>query len=249
MNCPDVTLDGAALPSEWALVAQAKSGSSSAFGELYERHRLNLFRCAFRMLRNREDAEDAVQRSFQRAFTNLAQFREDSTFSTWMTRIAINEALMLLRQRRPLRSLAQCQNDDIVEARELDIADEGPTPEQTLAEVELRSLVLQAISRLRGSLKSVVLLRELEGLTNAETARRLGLTVPAVKARTCHARRHLRRHLKQDFHFHFLRALRISKSSAFARGLGRCGDFGGYDSKNHAHDENNMHPRIAAPLI
>ena len=238
MHCPDVTLDGAGIPAEWALVAQAKSGSSSAFGELYERHRLNLFTCAFRMLRNREDAEDAVQRSFQRAFTNLAQFREDSTFSTWMTRIAINEALMLLRQRRPLSSLSQCQNDDTVEARELDIADKGPTPEQTLAEVELRSLVVQAISRLRDSLKSVVLLRELQGLTNAETARRLGLTVPAVKARTYHARRHLRRHLKQDLHFHpCLRTLRVSKSSAFVRGLGRCGDFGGYDSKNHTREQ------------
>ena len=70
---------------EQALVAQAKSGSSSAFGELYERHRRNLFRSAFRILRNREDAEDAVQRSFQRAFTALVRFREDSSFSTWMT--------------------------------------------------------------------------------------------------------------------------------------------------------------------
>src|SRR5215469_12994725 len=85
---------------ERALVAQAKAGSSRAFGELYERHRHKLYRASLRILRNRQDAEDAVQRSFQRAFTNLSRFREDSAFSTWMTRIAINEALMLLRQRR-----------------------------------------------------------------------------------------------------------------------------------------------------
>jgi RNA polymerase sigma-70 factor (ECF subfamily) len=183
--------------SETVLVAQAKSGHSSAFGELYERHRMKLYRCALRIVRNPQDAEDLVQRSFQRAFTNLDRFREDSSFSTWMTRITINEALMLLRQRRMRipSSLSQPQSDTC----ELDIPDERPTPEQAFAEEELRSLVHEAISRLRSSLRSVVLLRELQGLTSAETARRLGLTVSAVKARTFHARRHLLRHLKQKY--------------------------------------------------
>ncbi len=205
MNCRNAELDGAGVLSgasvsadERALVALAKSGSSSAFGELYERHRLQLFRSALRILRNREDAEDAVQRSFQRAFTSLVQFRENSSFSTWVTRIAINEALMLLRQRR-IPALSQMQNDDVNDTSALDIADERPTPEQALAEYEFRSLVHQAISRLRENLRSVVLLRELQGLTSAETARCLGLTVSAVKARTFHARRHLQRHLKQNW--------------------------------------------------
>jgi hypothetical protein len=83
-----------------SLVAEAKSGSSLAFGHLYERHRTRTYRAAFRVLRNQEDAEDAVQRCFQRVLTNLSRFREESAFSTWVTRIAINEALMLLRQRR-----------------------------------------------------------------------------------------------------------------------------------------------------
>src|SRR5215467_14859749 len=85
---------------ERLLVAQARSGHSGAFGALYERHKLKVYRTALRILRNQEDAEDAAQRSFQRAFTNLSRFRGDSTFSTWLTRIAINEALMILRQRR-----------------------------------------------------------------------------------------------------------------------------------------------------
>lgn len=181
--------------SELVLVAQAKSGHSAAFGELYERHQMKLYRSAFRILRNRQDAEDVVQRSFQRAFTNLYQFRGDSSFSTWVTRITINEALMHLRQRRMSCLLSQTQSDTC----ELDVPDERPTPEQALAEEELRSLVHQAISRLRSSLRSVVLLREFQGLTSAETARRLGLTVAAVKARTFHARRHLLRHLKQKY--------------------------------------------------
>lgn len=188
-----------ASTDEQLLVAQAKSGHSGAFGELCERYRLKLYRSAFRILRNQQDAEDAVQRSFQRAFTHLTGFREDSTFSTWMTRIAINEALMLLRQRRILSSVFQAQNDDVNETWQLDAADERPTPEQALAQNELRDLVTCAISRLRGRLRSVVLLRELHGLSSAETARRLGLTVSAVKARTFHARRHLRRHLTQKY--------------------------------------------------
>jgi len=184
---------------EQLLVAQAKSGRSGAFGELYERYRLKLYRSAFGILRNRQDAEDAVQRAFQRAFTNLSRFRENSTFSTWATRIAINEALMLLRQRRIPPSVFQAQNDSVNETWELDAADERPTPEQALAQNELRDLVTCAIFRLRESLRSVVLLRELQGLSSAETARRLGLTVSAVKARTFHARRHLRRHLTQKY--------------------------------------------------
>jgi len=83
------------------LVAKAKSGHEDAFGELYKRHKLKAHCTALRILRNQQDAEDAVQRAFQRALVNLERFREDSTFSTWLTRIAINEALMLLRQRRP----------------------------------------------------------------------------------------------------------------------------------------------------
>jgi len=180
------------------LVTQSKSGSSTAFGELYKRHRLRIYRTAFRILRNRQDAEDAVQRSFQRAFTNLCRFREDSTFSTWVTRIAINDALMLLRQRRA-NTPFQENNDDAERSPVLDLTDKAPTPEQALAENELRAAVIHAISYLRESLRTVVLLSELQGLTSVETARRLGLTVSAVKARRFRARRCLRRHFEGEY--------------------------------------------------
>lgn len=179
------------------LVAKAKSGHADAFGALYERHSAKIHRIAFRILRNRHDAEDAVQRSFQRAFTSLARFREDSSFSTWVTRIAINEALMLLRQRRSHKEFSD-QNNEAADAQfSLTVPDHGPTPEQALARAELRKVVIHAISKLRHSLRTVVLLRELHGLTSVETARLLNLTVGAVKARTFHARRQLRRHLGQ----------------------------------------------------
>jgi len=182
------TVQGGA-DEDYLLVAEARSGNGDAFGTLFERHRSKAYRIAFRILRNDHDAEDAVQRSFQRAFVNLSRFRLESSFSTWMTRIAINEALMMLRQRRPAHS-----GNDTDAAHGL--FDERPTPEQALAQTELRSSVSDAISKLRQSLRVVIDLREIQGLTSAETARRLGLTVSAVKARVFHAKRQLRRHFE-----------------------------------------------------
>jgi RNA polymerase sigma factor, sigma-70 family len=184
---------------ERLLVSQAKSGCPHSFGELYQRHRPRTYRTVLRILGNHQDAEDAVQRTFQRAFTHPDRFREDSTFPTWVTRIAINEALMLLRQRRPLTSISHCANHDVETPSAFDPPDEHPTPEQVVTKAELHTALLQAISGLRENLRSVVLLKELQGLTSAETARRLGLTVSAVKACLFHARRFLRRHLERRY--------------------------------------------------
>jgi len=186
----------AAASEERRLVAEARSGCSNAFGELYERYRPRIYRTALRILRNPQDAEDAAQRSFQRAYTNIARFRGDSNFSTWLTRVAINEALMLLRQRRTRPRLLDGDSDGEYNSSVLNLVDKGPTPEEALAAKELRAAVTQAISHLRKSLQTVVLLRELQGLTSTETAQRLGLSTAAVKARVFHARRHLRRHLE-----------------------------------------------------
>jgi RNA polymerase sigma-70 factor, ECF subfamily len=186
------------LTDECRLVARAKSGDEDAFGELYERHKLKAYRTAVRILRNRQDAEDAVQRAFQRALVNLERYREDSTFSTWLTRIAINEALMLLRQRRTRQPVHE---NSVAAAADgaVEIVDRGPTPEEIVSENERRAALHQAIGRLRKKLRVVVLFVELQGLTSAETARRLGLTVSAVKARIFHARRFLRKHLGRSF--------------------------------------------------
>jgi RNA polymerase sigma-70 factor, ECF subfamily len=179
------------------LVAQAKSGCSSAFGQLYARYRLKIYRTTFCILRHQQDAEDAAQRSFQRAFTNLNKFRGDSTFATWVTRIAINEALMLLRQTRGRTPLAQIRNANSEKPLVPDVADAAPSPEQTAVANEIRAAVTEAISNLRKNQQAVLRLRELQGLTNEETARHLGLTVAAVKSRIFHAKRHLRRNLEQ----------------------------------------------------
>ena len=187
------------IGDEHSLVAKAKSGHEDAFGELCKGQQRKAHCTALRILRNEQDAEDAVQRAFHRALVNLQRFREDSTFSTWLTRIVINEALMLLRQRSAREPLHENNADPAQGDGGVEVADDGPTPEQILCESERREALLQAIGRLRRNLRIVVLHRELQGLTNAETARRLGLTVSSVKARAFHARRLLRKHLARNF--------------------------------------------------
>lgn len=181
------------------LVERARLGHGEAFAELYKRHQARAYRTALRILRNQHDAEDAVQKAFHCALMNFRRFRADSTFSTWLTRIAINEALMLLRQRRTREFCSESgihsgQFDGVT-----DIADAGPSPEELFSENERRATLLRAITKLRKNLRVVVLHRELKGLTNAETAKVLGLTVSAVKARCFHARRFLRKHLERKF--------------------------------------------------
>jgi RNA polymerase sigma-70 factor, ECF subfamily len=185
------------LRDERWLVARAKSGHEDAFAELYERHRRKAYRAALRMLRNEQDAEDVVQRAFQRVLVNLGRFRGDSAFSTWLTRIAINESLMLLRHRGTPPPSYENSLDGTQDAAEVEIADGGPTPEEILCASERRAALHHAIGRLRKKLRVVVLHRELQGLSSAETARRLGVSVSAVKGRTFHARRLLKKYLRQ----------------------------------------------------
>ncbi len=174
---------------EHLLVARAKSGQADAFGELYKRHQQQAYGTALRILRNEHDAEDAVQRAFQRALVNLRRFRGDSTFSTWLMRIVINDALMQLRQRRSREPLQTESIDAPRSEGGVEAVDAGPTPEEILCAGERRTTLLQAVGTLRNSLKVVILQGELQGLTSVETAQRLGLSVAAVKTRTFHARR------------------------------------------------------------
>jgi RNA polymerase sigma-70 factor, ECF subfamily len=207
------------LQDESWLVARAKSGHDDAFGELYQRHQLKSYRTALRILRHQQDAEDVVQRAFQRAFVSLEAFREDSTFSTWLTRVVINEALMLLRQRRTREPLHEGSVDAAKDDGGVEIVDGGPSPEEIVCENERHATLRQAIAKLRKSLRVVVLHRDVEGLSSAETAERLGLTVSAVKARTFHARRFLKKHLERKLNrASLLNKLQSKKTGEISQG-------------------------------
>ena len=178
--------------AEKQLVAAAKSGDESAFEILVKRQERRIFRVALRYTRVREDAEDIVQQTFQKAFVHLQKFEGKSALSTWLTRIAINQALMLLRSRRGQHEVPIDDSSSHEEATvTLELADASPDPEATYLQKEEARIVSAAIRHLRPGMRRAVELRDLKELSVEETARQMGLSVGAVKARVFHARRKL----------------------------------------------------------
>jgi RNA polymerase sigma-70 factor (ECF subfamily) len=180
---------------EPVLVAAAKSGDAAAFEELVNRYERKIFRLTMNITRNREDAEDAMQDAFMKAYSHLNNFQEDSRFYTWLVRIAANEALMRLRKRRP----NQVSLDEPVEGEDdlmpREIQDWGPSPEQRLAQSEMHEILDQVIDQLDPDFRTVFVLRDIEELSTEETAAALGISVPAVKSRLLRARLKLRQKL------------------------------------------------------
>jgi RNA polymerase sigma-70 factor (ECF subfamily) len=179
------------------LVAAAESGRNQAFEVLVGRYHGRILRVVLRFTRNRADAEDVVQQSFQKAFVQLRQFHGDSSFSTWMTRIAINEALMWLRRKRARPEVAIEGVSPVDEsALPLDFPDHSPSPEESCLLRERERILFAAMNDLTPGMRTAIQLRELDELSTEETARRMGLSTGAVKARVFHGRRRLRERLK-----------------------------------------------------
>lgn len=184
-----------AREDEHLLVASAKSGDAAAFEELVNRYERKIFRLTMNITRNREDAEDAMQDAFMKAYSHLSTFQEDSRFYTWLVRIAANEALMRLRKRRPNQvSLDEpVKGGDDLMPRE--IRDWGPSPEQRFAQSEMHEILDQLIDQLDPDFRTVFVLRDIEELSTEETAATIGISVPAVKSRLLRARLKLRQNL------------------------------------------------------
>src|SRR5882762_121331 len=185
---------------ELVLVRAAKGGDDKAFGELVKRYDRNVFRIAQHITQNREDAEDVVQDAFLKAYGNLHQFQGQSKFYTWLVRIAVNEALMKLRRRRPERTVSldeDVKTEDDSLPRE--VADWSPNPEQLYNQSELREILSKTIQGLPTTFRTVFVLRDVEGLSTEETAAALDLSVPAVKSRLLRARLQLRERLGRYF--------------------------------------------------
>src|SRR6266487_5367359 len=188
------------VSEELALVQAAKRGDDSAFEELVRRYDRNVFRIAQHITQNREDAEDVVQEAFLKAYSNLEKFQEQSKFYTWLVRIAVNEALMKLRKRRPERFVSldeDVKTEDDSLPRE--VADWSPNPEQLYNQEELRDILSRTIQGLPPTFRTVFVLRDVEGLSTEETADALDLSIPAVKSRLLRARLQLRERLSRYF--------------------------------------------------
>jgi RNA polymerase sigma-70 factor (ECF subfamily) len=182
---------------EATLLASARAGDSAAFERLVTPHWDALLRVTQRILRNREDAEDAVQTAFLAAFRNLNGFRGRSRFSSWLSRIAMNAALMYLRVSRRKRETSLDELTETTEARtSFDLVETRLNPEQEYLSKEGRVLLEKGLKKLRPLYVEVLHLRNLQELSTKETAGILELPVGTVKARLHRARTKLARHVR-----------------------------------------------------
>ena len=178
--------------NDGSLTLAAQNEHSTAFATLSERYRAQLFRAAHRVTRSYEDAEDAVQDTLLRAFVHLGGFEGRSNFGTWLTSIAVNSALMILRKRKNAHETAiDSSNDFGLDGAAYKIAEHAPNPETRYAQTEEQRILKAAIQRLRPNLRVVVQIH-LQGRSMRETAEALGISLPAAKARLFHAKKSLR---------------------------------------------------------
>ncbi|HZC34688.1 MAG TPA: sigma-70 family RNA polymerase sigma factor [Chthoniobacterales bacterium] len=176
------------------LICQAMNDDPKAQAQLFTAHRAQLYRKAYSILRNREDAEDALQDCWLRALTKLNSFGGRSSFSTWLTRIVINCALMILRKKRILRERSLGTLDDSLEVSlAWQVPSGSPNPEESLAEYEEKKILDQAICGLRPRIRQAVELGQLHELSTRETGLALGISMAAAKGRLFHARAALRK--------------------------------------------------------
>jgi RNA polymerase sigma-70 factor, ECF subfamily len=179
--------------SDEALVAAAKRGDAQAFETLVLRHERTVLAVAQRITNNREDAEDVAQESLHKAFLHLGGFQEKSRFSTWLTRIVMNQAFMLLRRRRGAIEVLPASPEDGVTSSSEAFVDQSPDPEESCWRRERTQLLTAAINRLGPKVRRTILLRDIEERSVEETAQILGTSIGAVKARVFQGRRKLRR--------------------------------------------------------
>lgn len=207
--------DGKAKTEEFSLEA-LRGGDKAEFARLVEAYSDMIYRLALKMLKDPQDAEDILQETFIKAYRYLPNFEGRSNPSTWLYRIATNEALMFLRRQKqvPLSIDDPLETAD-QDAEPLQIMDWCCMPEQEIMSTEARAYLDEAIQELSPGLRVVFLLRDIEGLSTRETAEVLDLSETAVKTRLSRARLRLRELLTAYF------SERMAESTKEAAGLSK----------------------------
>jgi len=182
----------ASTANDTDLVSAAQSGDHLAFAELWRRYSKKMFNMIMRITRNHEDAEDALQDSFMRAYTHLGDFHGKSKFSSWMTSIAINSALMSLRKRRSKPTVSIDADDAEVPQGYMEPASPEPNAEQECIRGEQLRNVSQAIGRLRYPLRGVLEIHLVQAGKVEELADTAGISVSAAKSRLMRAKNEIR---------------------------------------------------------
>lgn len=184
---------------EQKLIEGFRRGDYDCFEKIVGEHERKIYNLALRMLGNPDDAADILQETFIKVYDHLDRFRGDARLSTWIYRIAMNEALMKLRREKGKMVSLDTFRVSEGEARALDIEDWAQRPLDKLLTKELGEEMEQAVSRLPEDYRAVFLLRDVEGLSNAEIAKVLDISIPAVKSRLHRARLFLRGELSKYF--------------------------------------------------
>jgi RNA polymerase sigma-70 factor (ECF subfamily) len=190
------------------LVRRIVDGDAALFEILMRRHNQRIYRAVRAVLRADDDAEDVMQQAYLNAYQHLHQFAGDAQFSTWLTRIAVNEALG--RRRKRTRALDQGTEDVDISL----VESNTPDPEQQASHSELRDVMEREVAALPDAFRVVVVMRDVEGLSTSETAECLGISEDLVKQRLHRARAMLRENLYQR--------AGVTLASLFAFGNARC---------------------------
>jgi RNA polymerase sigma-70 factor, ECF subfamily len=203
--------------SDLDVVRRVRAGDTALFEILMRRHNQRIYRAARSIVKDENEAEDVMQEAYVNAYTHLHQFAERAQFATWLTRIAVNEALARVKKQARLTEL-----DEDAEPGEpaMGFSSIARDPEQQASNAELRALLEQAVESLPLGYRTVFMLREIEGLSTAETAECLAITEEAVKTRLHRGRALLREDLFQRtglatsyaFEFHLSRCDRLVKA-------------------------------------
>ena len=187
------------LRDEQGLIRLGLKGNQAALEALFARHSGALYQSALKLLGNPEDAEDALQEGMLSAFKNLRRFEGRSKFSSWLTRIVINAALMRLRSQRAHQTVSADQplgEAELTLAEQL--ADPAPDPERLYARQELRRLLDRNLTELSPEMRTAVLLRDIEGLSTQEAAEALGVPENTLKSRLHRARLQLAEQIQSE---------------------------------------------------
>jgi len=182
--------------SDEDIVGRVRQGETALFEVLMRRYNQRIYRVV-RSIVGEHEAEDVMQQAYLNAFRHMDQFAGRAKVSTWLTRIAVHEALSRVRKTRPV-SLDEPRADDEGSMTAIDtLRSDAPDPEQALLHSEASGLLESAVSALPDAFRTVFMLREIEGLSTTETADSLGLREDTVKTRLHRARRHMRTYLSQ----------------------------------------------------
>ena len=184
--------------TEQELVARARRGDESAFEALVTENEKRIYNLCRRLTGSQEDAAELTQEAFLNAWRGLGRFQGESSFSTWLYRLATNACIDFLRKEKRRQSLSMTVSlDDEEEARQVELPDERYAPEGALERAEARRAVAEGLERLTLEHRQVLVMREIHGLSYAEIGQVLGLEEGTVKSRIARARGALRKVLTE----------------------------------------------------